>query len=785
MEEIDEMDMVEYQRWEKLGACCLWIQGHIKPPEELWQAVGVWVNRPHVLNHRLCGCVIIAKGAVADRAALKCWLADERNLTLSVEDVGFILAALSPEESNTKDKNMDESFSLPMFEVIVRTLLPKDANRFSRSLELIIKDFPNSTCYSFAVLPDKSGVPRPSPGCVYAVGCTADDNIWCLTLWLLDSHDWKANGVGVPSVPWLLDRLLPQLCKWMVQAHKGENRQRREFPESLSLLPIEKYALLYQELKMKYKQLVKVWPEVTDPEKFVFEDVAIATYLMVLWAGDSTTTSRENRRECFVDLGCGNGLLVHILTREGYPGRGIDLRKRKIWDMYGADTRLEECTITPGDGSLFPEVDWLIGNHSDELTPWIPVIAARSSHSCKYFVLPCCYHDFTGKYIRRQSSNGQYREYLDFVAEVGTVCGFHVEEDTMRIPSTKRVCQIGRRRNYTEDEEKEMEQRRSQYIECRAGSPSSPLYAKKEDSGLTQGTELETHGEQCISKSLELDETALEMATAHLDNGTHIDRLPQDSAFEKPKVIGDRGNRKYLSPLQSEKEDEASNQISTDSSCKEEEKKLNEPNGQPGEITGKQEFNCSWIVQTNHPLPGNASSTCSWAGSFRPREKEERVRNCTRLPAGLTEKVVAKVFEALLVAPKPTNKKQENKEVCEFHPEESWQRGGSLTLGEVANLLDSETLKQLKCEFGGLQTLLRNKHQVFEVLRGVVHMRDWRQHLLDHPVKKARIKRASCDRRKSRPCWFHLHHPQGCPLQTSQCPFAHGDADSQQITHDS
>uniref|UniRef100_A0A8C4QBA7 tRNA (uracil-O(2)-)-methyltransferase n=1 Tax=Eptatretus burgeri TaxID=7764 RepID=A0A8C4QBA7_EPTBU len=203
-------------------------------------------------------------------------------------------------------------------------------------------DFLNSTFYSFAILPDKAGVPRPSTGCVYAVGCTADD-VWCLTLWLLDSHDWKANGVGIPSIPWLLDRLLPQLCKWMVQAFKGENTQRREFPESLSLLPIEKYALLYQELKMKYKQLVKVWPEVTDPEKFVFEDVAIATYLMVLWAGDGTITSRENRRECFVDLGCGNGLLVHILTREGYPGRGIDLRKRKIWDMYCADTRLEVC----------------------------------------------------------------------------------------------------------------------------------------------------------------------------------------------------------------------------------------------------------------------------------------------------------------------------------------------------------------------------------------------------------------------------------------------------------
>jgi len=30
------------------------------------------------------------------------------------------------------------------------------------------------------------------------------------------------------------------------------------------------------------------------------------------------------------------------------------------------------------DAAVYPESDWLIGNHSDELTPWIPLIAARS-----------------------------------------------------------------------------------------------------------------------------------------------------------------------------------------------------------------------------------------------------------------------------------------------------------------------------------------------------------------------------------------------------------------------
>lgn len=45
-----------------------------------------------------------------------------------------------------------------------------------------------------------------------------------------------------------------------------------------------------------------------------------------------------------------------------------------------------------------------------------------------------------GKFQRTQSSKTQYRGYLDFLTEVGSACGFRVEEDCLRIPSTKRVC---------------------------------------------------------------------------------------------------------------------------------------------------------------------------------------------------------------------------------------------------------------------------------------------------------------------------------------------------------
>ena len=35
-----------------------------------------------------------------------------------------------------------------------------------------------------------------------------------------------------------------------------------------------------------------------------------------------------------------------------------------------------------------------------------------------------------------------YRSYLDFVREVGEICGFKVEQDILRIPSTKKVLSL-------------------------------------------------------------------------------------------------------------------------------------------------------------------------------------------------------------------------------------------------------------------------------------------------------------------------------------------------------
>jgi tRNASer (uridine44-2'-O)-methyltransferase len=108
----------------------------------------------------------------------------------------------------------------------------------------------------------------------------------------------------------------------------------------------------------------------------------------------------------------------------------------------------------PNEAS-FPDVDWLIGNHSDgtksksiplgfvqhlplvlltyfgptELTPWIPYIAARSSYNSKFLILPCCFFDFEGRYRHNDNRIGQYRTYLNFVSEVGRKAGYKMETE--------------------------------------------------------------------------------------------------------------------------------------------------------------------------------------------------------------------------------------------------------------------------------------------------------------------------------------------------------------------
>ncbi|KAI8513219.1 tRNA methyltransferase 44 [Branchiostoma belcheri] len=529
------------------------------------------------------------------------------------------------------------------------------------------------------------------------------------------------DGICSPTTKWLCDHLLPKIAKWSEETVAKGNRRRVQ-----ELVPIDRYNVRYQQLKRRYgRRMIQIWPDVTstDPEKFVYEDIALATYLL-LFVGGGENEAGTGEEQSFVDLGCGNGLLVYILSQEGHPGKGIDVRKRTTWDIYGPDTVLQEEPITPSDSCLFPDSDWLIGNHSDELTPWIPVIAARSSYATRYFVLPCCPFDFHGKFARTHTATSHYRNYLDYVRSVGQACGFRVEEDSLRIPSTKRICHIGRTRVYPEDETHKIDQLISDFINSRPREqPKNPHNSQTDIRGATT---------ECL-----------------VGNGNVLSDDPSADA----KLTSDQGRSEVGGP------------------------------------TG--------------------SGSALWVDGFQPRSKVEVVRNCNRLEEGLKDRIVNTVGLALLNQ-HPGNNKQINKqatgntesatsagntesatsagntESATSSENRAWNKGGSLQMSEVVAMFDKETLQKLKCECGGLKTLLKNKNQVF-ILRGdSVRLRDWslEEAGADKSASSTNRRRGKKKKRTDRDlrvktslCWFYLHHPDGCPRLAQDCYYAHGQAE--------
>lgn len=183
------------------------------------------------------------------------------------------------------------------------------------------------------------------------------------------------------------------------------------------------YRRHYDRMKLRYSFWVEQWTECTDPVKFVYEELSIAAWLCAVWEQERLDDGTEDM-QTFVEVGAGNGFLTYCLRSEGHMGIGIDLQKREIWDKYPPDVtaalRHEKIDPETFDCSGY---DWILGNHSDELSPWVPVLAARCQRDIsqrpmcgfsaddtngetqgikrarrrahpRFFLLPCCFFDF-------------------------------------------------------------------------------------------------------------------------------------------------------------------------------------------------------------------------------------------------------------------------------------------------------------------------------------------------------------------------------------------------------
>ncbi|KAF2263452.1 DUF1613-domain-containing protein [Lojkania enalia] len=249
------------------------------------------------------------------------------------------------------------------------------------------------------------------------------------------------------------------------------------------VIPQKAFQNTYAYLKGKYAQgLIEGWVEQTPPEKHVFEDLGIAAFCMELWK-EMYSDKRDKNFPGFVDIGCGNGLLVWILNQEGWRGWGFDARRRKTWDAFGeayneklkamllvpeilttSSPSVHNDTATPIHNGIFPERTFLIANHADELTIWTPLFAHLSSSP--FIAIPCCSHNFNGARFRAPSktppkenkgakSGKQPSAYASFCSYVGSLTStmrYVEEKEYLRIPSTRNVAIIGRNRVVDEEE---------------------------------------------------------------------------------------------------------------------------------------------------------------------------------------------------------------------------------------------------------------------------------------------------------------------------------------------
>ncbi|ETW76216.1 hypothetical protein HETIRDRAFT_239074, partial [Heterobasidion irregulare TC 32-1] len=300
----------------------------------------------------------------------------------------------------------------------------------------------------------------------------------------IDAHPLPASSI--PTDPdSRLHRTALALLETLHRYAWGAHTQYRKRVAHDTLVPRDTYQDLYLVMRERWKHVVGEWREATDPLKHVFEDVGIATFLMLLWKdtykdehggdehGPQDLVSEPWKRwprppGGFVDMGCGNGLLTHILISEGYAGTGFDLRERSSWTHYPPRTRaalsVREAYEDTGDAPVLdlPRGAFLIGNHADELTPWLPVLAARAGVGTSgYLSIPCCAwtdsadagRDAQGEQeatfaaaLNLGSDNqlgSAYARYRVWLASLSAWLGWEVEVEVLRIPSTRNWAIVG------------------------------------------------------------------------------------------------------------------------------------------------------------------------------------------------------------------------------------------------------------------------------------------------------------------------------------------------------
>lgn len=264
----------------------------------------------------------------------------------------------------------------------------------------------------------------------------------------IESGDGKLSIHFLPfpnePIPTRLERTLSALLNSQLRLARNALSVKRsgrsnENPIKDNVIPRHRVQNTYSWLKAKYAvDLCQDWVEDTEPSKHVFEDLAITAFFIELWRnmyGVTPLTEKDEQKDPkerdtlfpgFVDVACGNGVLVYVLIMEGYQGWGFDARRRKSWGIFpeSVQENLKEAIYIPKPFSdvitasgaekdildigvdtftgTFQENTFIISNHADELTVWTPLMAALSNPESPlpFLSIPCCSHSLSGARYR-------------------------------------------------------------------------------------------------------------------------------------------------------------------------------------------------------------------------------------------------------------------------------------------------------------------------------------------------------------------------------------------------
>ncbi|OXA62650.1 putative tRNA (uracil-O(2)-)-methyltransferase [Folsomia candida] len=423
------------------------LSGPVASEFEFFYALSVFTTRPHILNRNIKGAELVLEAELASEGQQPKFYTMKHNELCEVDDV---------------PQDLIEGLKEPYLKSVIDELRDLGVHRFTLERHLIGHTLREYVCREIwdledcvVVIESQDLVPNkelpPLRFVCSLVKASVDDYVMKIEVHNRN-RDTSSSRLMQQSIKFYKDKVIPKIIKWA--SSNNSFGQDGKYPNtapgvpstSLKYVPVKVYYEQYKGLKEAYfTKLQSLWTETTDPVKFISEEMGIATYIKTYISTNSSSPSFS-----FVDMGCGNGVLTFALTAYGATGFGFDIRSRKLWDVFphvGVMTDLRVQSFNPFCDDIPPrENQWLIGNHADELTPWISVMARRFN-TAGFIVIPCCLFDFHGKFQRKAKNScdadSLYQNYIHYIAQVGERCGYSIRIDKLRIPSTKRICIIG------------------------------------------------------------------------------------------------------------------------------------------------------------------------------------------------------------------------------------------------------------------------------------------------------------------------------------------------------